>query len=338
MALTEKQKSNLEYAHQWLARARQDFNTFKKLVPFDKKTQRTVRCSDPALAVYLLQQSIEKAVKAVAAASGQYSPSKLRRFTHNSLVLLLDFYANTLAPRLLNMGFGPFLDALGLNTAADLEKMAELKRKVRSDEFAFLPPEPIDRLAKLLLEIREAFLQSLRYIFSPGTKIQIDTKSLKMDSPEAFVDSLLAQMRAKSNMPGLTDEQKQALIAWYRAKSSIQPAVAQSQSAQETIEVTRPTEEWLGQWAMIALYLLAAITFPHHATSRYPLPKSRERGLGCGDYNEQLGIVNRLGQLGRVTELALHDIRPQLEIVATFFSVAETIKHRDRQKPNETKK
>ena len=52
----KKQKQNNDWAIQWLMRAKQDFGTFKILVKFDKKTRATVRCSDPALAVYLLQR------------------------------------------------------------------------------------------------------------------------------------------------------------------------------------------------------------------------------------------------------------------------------------------
>ena len=55
-----KAKRNVEYARRWLSRAIKDFTLFKKLVPFDRRTDKTVKCSDPALAVYLLQQSVEK--------------------------------------------------------------------------------------------------------------------------------------------------------------------------------------------------------------------------------------------------------------------------------------
>lgn len=64
-----KVKRNIEHARRWLNRAIKDFALFKKLVPFDRRTNKLVKCSDAALAVYLLQQSVEKAVKA--AASGK---------------------------------------------------------------------------------------------------------------------------------------------------------------------------------------------------------------------------------------------------------------------------
>ena len=87
----DKTQKNMEYARRWLDRAIKDFSVFKKIVRFDNKTKKTVRCSDPALAIYLLQQSIEKAVKAVAVASGQYEARDFVGFyKHNSLALILN--------------------------------------------------------------------------------------------------------------------------------------------------------------------------------------------------------------------------------------------------------
>jgi hypothetical protein len=92
-----KAKRNIEYARRWLSRAIKDFNHFKKLVPFDKRTNKPVRCSDPALAVYLLQQSLEKAVKAAAIASGQYKARDfIHYYSHNSLALIVNRHLNQL--------------------------------------------------------------------------------------------------------------------------------------------------------------------------------------------------------------------------------------------------
>jgi hypothetical protein len=71
MTNTNKVSKNLVFAERWLNRAIKDFDAFKRLVPFDRKTKKTVICQDPALAVYLLQQCVEKSVKAAAIASGQ---------------------------------------------------------------------------------------------------------------------------------------------------------------------------------------------------------------------------------------------------------------------------
>lgn len=94
----EKAKKNLEHARHWLNRAVKDLALFKRVVLFDRKTSRPVKCSDPALAVYLLQQSTQKAVKAAAIASGQYSARDfVSYFRHNSLAPIIDLNTKTVS-------------------------------------------------------------------------------------------------------------------------------------------------------------------------------------------------------------------------------------------------
>ncbi len=42
--------------------------------------------------------------------------------------------------------------------------------------------------------------------------------------------------------------------------------------------------------------------------------------IGCDDYDENLGIVNRIGRMGYVTSLTLNDMKQELEAIAIFFS------------------
>ena len=66
----EESNERLEKANQWLGRAFDDFAAFKKLVGhFDNKTKGIIAYSDAPMAVYLLQQCIEKMAKAEIIAS-----------------------------------------------------------------------------------------------------------------------------------------------------------------------------------------------------------------------------------------------------------------------------
>jgi hypothetical protein len=336
MTLTKTQKANFEYAYQLLTRAKKDFAAFKRLVPFDKKTRQAVRCSDPALAVYLLQQSIEKTVKAVATASGRYSYKKLKGFSHNSPRLLLDFFDTTISLMISTMGLEPMFKAFGIDAVSGLDKIREQKRELKKtakdkkkdevtyiEQFASMTFEQIERLLNLLLLIRgSVFLEIPSSIFGPHSKVRINTESIKINSPEDFIDSMLPELQTKLHMPELTDEQRKVLITFYNILSTMQSGIIESQSTEKDVELKRDTDEWLSQWSMLSLILLAAITFPHESTSRYPVPKGQAEELGCGDYDDKLGIVNSLGQLGYVTELTINEIKPQLETIAYFFSVA----------------
>jgi len=127
-SLTKKHKANLVYAHKWFSRAQKDFHVFKQLVPFDKSTRKVVRCTDPALAVYLLQQSIEKATKAVAAATGKYPYGRLKSHGHNSLAMLLDFYRETLQAMGGVIGIETiFKSGFGLDVQEGLSKIENIK-------------------------------------------------------------------------------------------------------------------------------------------------------------------------------------------------------------------
>ena len=75
-------KQYSEDAALWIERSRKDYEAAKPL-----KTQ------DPALAIYLLQQCIEKSVKALAVASGEFDFAYIKReFKHNSKYLLMELW------------------------------------------------------------------------------------------------------------------------------------------------------------------------------------------------------------------------------------------------------
>ena len=87
------------------------------------------------------------------------------------------------------------------------------------------------------------------------------------------------------------------------------------------------TMNYLGVWAFsIALLLLTYITYAHESTSRYPLKQRgdiRKGDIGCDDYDENLGIVNRIGKIGYVTSLTLNDIKDELDSLALFFTIGQ---------------
>jgi hypothetical protein len=290
------------------------------------------------LAVYLLQQSIEKATKAVAAASGRYSHRKLRRFSHNSLALLLDFYTEMVSSMISTMELGPMFDAFNLDASSGLDKIREERTKAKKtakdrekgeilyrEQFASISPEGIDVVLNFLLHIRDkAYLGTLRSVFGPHGRVRISGETIDTDSPnKEIVDSALSALQGKLNIPDQSEEQKKPLVAFVDVIKSGDFDLSDVKSGYKAITVERDTGEWLSQWAMISLIFLAAMTFPHQNTSRYPMPQSRASELGCEDYDEKLGIVNKLGKLGYVTELAIAEIKPQLETVAIFFSAVE---------------
>jgi len=337
--ITKKQQTNLENAKRWLRRARMDFNVFRRMVPLDKKSRKTVRCTDPALAVYLLQQSIEKATKAVAAATGKYSYSKLKSQGHNSLKILLSFYREVIdtiikRPELNALGAGLGLDfSEGLNKIINLmmkvNKKTDKERKADGtlyyvDQLAGATNTEIDLCLKLLLLLRNnAFLGVPKSIFGPHSKIVIDRKKINTSTPASIASSALEELAKQLAIPQLSKSTYELLE---NTVTLLAPDGITEEDSEEKIVIERPTKEFLGQWSLIALLILAMYTFPHASTTRYPGPitkKATSKPNGYEDYNESLGIVSQLSRMGYVTMLALNELEPELETIACFYPTIE---------------
>jgi hypothetical protein len=339
--ITEKQQTNLdnlENAKRWLRRAQMDFNAFKRIVPFDRKSRKPVRCTDPALAVYLLQQTIEKATKAVAAATGKYSDRRLRSHSHNSLGVLLSFYRGIIATIIKKRPeFGVIAAGLGLDLKEGLDKIIDITAEVEKthkkqrageilyvDQFAGATSAEIGQILNVLLLLRDiGFLGVPRSLFGPHSKVVIDKQRLNMNTPRDFINSFLLEAGKKLNIPQFSKDQ---LKYFEDVVTSLAPDGIIDDDKEEDVVIERPTKDQLGQWSLIALLILAMYTFPHESTTRYPGPTTKtatSKVNGCEDYNESLGIVSQLGRIGYLTMLALDALEPALETVAGFYPTVE---------------
>ncbi|MFC1972304.1 hypothetical protein ACFLVE_02725 [Chloroflexota bacterium] len=282
--------------------------------------------------------SIEKATKAVAAATGKYSYARLKSQGHNSLNILLDFYREILntimkRPELNTIGVGLGVDFVaGLNKILDL--MVEVKktpkhRKVGetlySEQFAGATQAGIDKILNVLLIIRNgSFVGIPKSIFGPHGKISIDQTKIDTSTPANFVSSSFEELQKQLNLPELLDSQASLLG---NVVKLLAPDGITKETSEEKIVIERPTEEQLGQWSLLALLILAMYTFPHESTTRYPgygIKNEAPGPHGYEDYNENLGIVSELGRLGYLTMLTLDELEPELEAIASFYPIIET--------------
>lgn len=327
---------NLEYAQRWLDRAIKDFEAFHRLVPFDKRTRKTIRCSDPALAVYLLQQSVEKAVKAAAIASGQYKTKDFTNYyKHNSLALILNLNKKIIT-KIDVLGLKPVTDLMGIDLAdgnlklRDLENqvmggtlnsMPESEKKVNfKEESIHISPEVIDDILNRIMKARTSILDIIRSVFSHLPELGIRKGFETVENPEEIVQILSDKITSDLKFRSPSEAQLKAPVEFTKILSK--------HSVQLTDELNRTDmiNAYLGLWSFsIALYLLTYLTFAHESPSRYPrkpgkVDKLRLDKLGCEDYDEGLGIVNRIGRIGYVTSLTLNDMKQELEAIAFFFA------------------
>lgn len=330
-----KATSNVEHAKRWLNRANKDFNLFKKLVSFDSKTKKMVRCTDPALAVYLLQQSIEKAVKAVAIASGQYEARDFVRFySHNSLALIINLNTKFVS-KIKELDLGSIVGLMGGDVADGESKLNLLESQILGktpliskegkkvsfkQETLSLTPEGIDILLNSSINIREKLLNTIKDIFRMLASIGIGKGQVSVENPEEFIKVLSEGLSKHMGTARLSEEQLKAPLELVKFMDELG-----IEAAADTISRNDVTANYLSVWGFsYSLLWLTYITFAHESSSRYPLKHKgdiKSGRLGCDDYTEKLGIVSRLGQIGYATSITLNEMKNEIENVAFLFAV-----------------
>lgn len=327
---------NLEYAQRWLDRAIKDFEAFKRLVPFDKRTHKTIRCSDPALAVYLLQQSVEKAVKAAAIASGQYKTNDFTTYyKHNSLALILNLNKKIIT-KIDLLGLKPVANLMGIDLVNGDLKLSDLENQVMGgklnstletekkvnfrEESVSISAEIIDNILNKIIQARTLILDIIQSAFAHLPELGIRKGRGTVENPEVFTQKLSDSITSDLKLCAPSEAQMKAPVELLKILSnhSVPPT--------DGLKRTDMIANNLGFWSFsIALYFLTYLTFAHESPSRYPRKPGKADNvktneLGCEDYDERLGIVNRIGRIGYVTSLTLNDIKEELETIAFFFA------------------
>jgi hypothetical protein len=331
----EKAKANMEHARRWLNRAIKDFTLFKKLVLFDKRTNKPVKSADPALAVYLLQQSIEKAVKSAAIASAQYNARDfIRYFKHNSLALIVDLNTKIIS-QIQALGLGPIAAMTGIDLVDGGSRLAVLENQIigaaplldkngkRLDfrtESRRIPPETIDQILDMVIENRRLSLDVVRTAFKILPTMGVRKGHAVIDNPQEFLEQLSESISANMKVRPPSKEQLKVPLEFIKRASELSFSPLAELKRGDTIA------NYLGVWAFSnALLFLSYLTFAHEDTTRYPLEQKgniQAGKIGCDDYDNTLGVVNRIGRVGYVTSLTLNDMRNEIDNIALFFAVA----------------
>jgi len=253
----------------WIERSRKDYEAAKLL-----------KTKDPALTIYLLQQCIEKSVKALAVASGRFNSSYIKeKFKHNSKELLIELWQNLGASKSSSILSSIF--SLPNVTDADLveslQYTIELKRlSLFSSPFNF---EQNDTL-KLSLRINgKKFNYLYKYNEPPPSLILMETP-LERSGTKSLID-LTIQFSLDSGM--------KALVARSVSEKRKIKASLESQFSKDKL--------------LFSLFLLAALTYKHEASTRYP-----GDNIGCQDYTDSLPIVKHMGLLYEILDAVLSEV------------------------------
>lgn len=345
--------NRLAIARSWLKRARRDYRGFEKVVGQQYLRSRKDLPDDPALAIYLLQQACEKAVKAVAIASGEFDGEVLiSKYGHDSLMLFAD-----ISLKLLDI---PFVELAWRGVKREQRKTSKKMlspREVRNrlhnlklnikryeerppdvpdwlKEFATLPSDPIKQVVTMLLGLHKTMQSAIFKMLEPN--LQFDVRKLLdyMKKPNKLIleQALAPSFRSRKLSIDKLDTTLD-LIALFTG-GNFRELLAQAidkeplDLKQGKVKIGKRSaieENFLSFWALCALMFLAAFTFAHEAWTRYPKLVSSQTGqtvfeLDCDSYSADLGIVSCLRDLGSLARITLTDIEQMLDTISGIFS------------------
>jgi hypothetical protein len=276
---------------------------------------------------------VEKAVKAAAIASGQYKARDFTRYyRHNSLGLIVNLY-NRVIDQIRATGLEVVAEVVGIDLGDGESKLRRLEDQIMGvtpfldkcgkkvdfrSESTRITPQVIDQILDMVIQIRSRTLDTIRAVFGVLRKLGIHKNQTTIGDAEEFLRAFSNLVAADLGVRSLSEERIKAAIEFVQRMTSSSPETMYKLQRRDTII------NYLGVWALsTALLFLSYLTFAHESTSRYPL---KHRGdivtgrIGCDDYDESLGIVNRIGKAGYVTSLMLNDLRNEIDSIALFFA------------------
>ena len=320
-------QQRLDHAEIWLKQARRDRAAVERILGqfAYRKYQHLTR--NPDIAVYLLQQAVEKTAKSLMFAAGEDEDSLRKQYGHNSLLVVLDF----IRQRFTNESYRTMLDSLleyqtlGVSSADEaLRATDNLIDKVKSRDLrdlAVLPPDAICIMVELMSNLHKQTITSTKKLLRAKTSVTVDPSKVGDSSAADYIMAVAtAAMRRDQLAPDV-------LVA---VKSLVDPVALgwiETWRKAERYSLTIIRDKLLSDlilpqlWTLPTLYMLAALTFPHEASSRYPAPldapsdaveASRREKLGTQHYQNSLGIVAQLPALHQLTRLVLDSTGPLL--------------------------
>lgn len=338
-------EARIERASRWLRRARLDHRGVKLMMPSPRAGER--HPEDPALVVLLLQQAVEKAVKAVYIATGGDErrmatehghaslgvyPAGVMRFTGSqaSRPVLESFfnipgYSKVPLVRLLNQLEHQHKRSAKTTLSIDLQR-----------EWAACSEDVVRTMCERFTGLRSAFnsfinqtLRSKQVTFDlPRLLLNTESEAISDVGKQITGHQMSAeQVSAAATMftklwGGLGPDMQQEL-------TGLPPVRLRQGDRRRFREQTR--DAFMGVWAQMTLMVLAALTFPHAISCRYPAPPqapadpveaAKTGKLGSDLYQPPLGIVVALPELVVLAGLVLDSLSPVIEGAAGYSVMA----------------
>ena len=328
-------------AEVWLKQAKSDRAALQRIIRPYKQHKPSHLLHHPAVAVYLLQQSVEKAAKALMIATGKEEDA-LRKppYGHDSLTVVLEFLKY-----LFNLpGCGHVLDIVLQNASLEVadatgarKSVDDFMQKAKKGEFkelSVITPDTARLLVELMQNIHKGFVSKLRNLLRSRRRLRVDANGVEDATVNDWLWNIVTSVVQSNTFSAEQMADWKEVVGHILAPVIPRLVSDLREEDGNTVTIKRASvlsEVFLPICALQSLYLLAALTFPHEASSRYPAPwgapddarEAAKRGmLGTKHYTPELGIVAQLPELTSLTELVLQGIKPLLKTVSLLHEAA----------------
>ena len=279
----------------------------------------------------MLQQTVEKAVKSLMIAAGDDEATLRKRpYGHDSLTAILEIFRRQFEIPGLSPAFDVFAQSqpLGVQgTTQALETIEHIQARVQgggANELAALTPEVVQSWVQNMQSLRQLSVDHAQTSLRSLTDIEVDASEPKGSSPvDQLLNLAVTAIQHSAPSPDQLEALKKLLQETpFPSDSELAEALKEAEGQKFTIQrdaILRGV--FLPSWGLTSLYLLAALTYPHQVSARYPAPpgapdepeEAAKRGmLGTKHYTAKLGVVAHLESLTSLTGLVLQDMEPLL--------------------------
>jgi hypothetical protein len=329
---------DLEEAMVWLKAARTNYIDYKKLVRVDWLPFISKVPDNPQDAINLLQQCVEKILKALALASGTYNYEQLMNYRHDSLRLCIDMFI-----RLIEMPLAQvFLDAL----------QGRIFRQYEAEIYEY--NEAIRRLTELKekskLESATKEMNELAYKFailpreSIGSLVNSQIKAIRHAKVGAFLLRLIPMRLLKRSGRNSSKVYSEAINSLNRhgfllsdridafSKNEGIASLLNTRTEEQRLSLIKHFGDLLVYATVfMALFTLAAITYTHAVSPRYPANpidlRGGKRKLGSESYTKALGLARSLISVGKLTSVVLKESEREAAFIADIYSFFNNSSH-----------
>ena len=322
-----------EYVRLWLKRAVRDAK-YALLAAQHREP-------DPVLALYLVQQSTEKACKALLFAAGK-KYTRVVGFGHDSLKVFLSFTRTFVQAERMKQAISDLADQDVYVTLNQIANLAANPKQSLWKELASYDKAVVGKLTnipELYRKRREKAMQLLQR--SP--RLTIEPSQLELANLVTIIKAYVADNLGHliENWIDVTPTTAQTLIDMMGIRYTHEEVL---QTGRVTLTGKELSKGFDGQLRfaelIVSLYIMSVITLPHEAFTRYPSDPgdSGQPPLGCEHYDDSIGAIAHIKKLSKRALFISQELHNNAEIVTAGIQVLIEATRAEREREEQRRR